>query len=304
MAGRPANPAGRPLRIDAHVHLSTWWPEIRRTGYRSDLDYTVPGLIREMDRNHIDFALTIQLFQAPSDEEALAEGRRIFEESGGRLFPVATVDPTGGEDAVAASVRRIAQEPHLVGVKLFPGYRPFYPHDRRLEPVYELAHRRNLPILVHQGDTLDGVGLLKFARPIEVDEVAARYRDVRFVLCHLGNPWIEEAAEVVYKNPNVYTDTSGLLGPPSSPYFDRALDHCRERVERAVVASGLPDRFLYGSDWPLEELGTATGLIARLALSNPDKTAILGGNAQKLFGLPSKRLPADLGSRTVLANKP
>jgi hypothetical protein len=284
--------AGAPPRIDVHVHLSAWWPEVRRTGYWSDLDYTVPGLIREMDRSHIDFALAIQLFQAPSDEEALAEGRRIFEESGGRLLPVATVDPTSGEDAVAASLRRIEREPELVGVKLFPGYRPFYPHDRRLAPVYELAHRRNLPILVHQGDTLDGVGLLKFARPIEVDEVAARYRDVRFVLCHLGNPWIEEASEVVYKNPNVYADTSGLLGPPPSPYFDRALEHCRERIERAVIASGLPERFLYGSDWPLEELTTATGLIERLDLNNADKAAILGGNAQKLFGLPLQPSPA------------
>jgi hypothetical protein len=291
VTGRAASRAGRLPRIDAHVHLSPWWPEIRRTGYRSDLDYTVPGLIREMKRSHIDFALAIQLFQAPSDEEALAEGRHIFEESDGRLLPVATVDPTRGEEAVAASLRRIEQEPHMVGVKLFPGYRPFYPHDRRLEPVYELAHRLNLPVLLHQGDTLDGLGLLKFARPLEVDEVAVRYRDVRFILCHLGNPWIEEAAEVVLKNPNVYADTSGLLGPPSSPYFDRALEHCQERIERAVTASGLPERFLYGSDWPLEELGTAIGLIEQLDLSHADKAAILGGNAQKLFGLPPKPSP-------------
>jgi uncharacterized protein len=238
-----------------------------------------------MDRNRIDLALAIQLFQAPSEEEALGEGRRSFEESGGRLLPVATVDPTQGEEAVAANVQHLEQEPHLVGVKLFPGYRPFYPHDRRLGPVYELAHRRNIPVLLHQGDTLDGLGLLKFARPLEVDEVAARYRDVRFVLCHLGNPWIEEAAEVILKNPNVHADTSGLLGPPTSPYFDRALEHCRQRIEHAIVGSGLPERFLYGSDWPLEELGTAIGLIERLDLDDPDRAAILGGNAQRLFGL-------------------
>jgi uncharacterized protein len=276
-------PAG--LRVDAHVHLSRWWPEIERTGYRPHLEYSVRGLLAEMDRSRIDCALAIQLFQAPSEEDALDEGRATFQESRGRLLPVATIDPTRGEGTVQRVIGRIERERPLFGIKLFPGYRPFYPHDPRLDAVYELAHRRDLPVLIHQGDTLDGAGLLKFARPIEVDEVAGRYRDVRFVLCHLGNPWIEEAAELIYKNPNVYADTSGLLGPPTSPYFERALESCRERIEHAVVASGLPGRFLHGSDWPLEALGTSVGLIEGLALDEADRLAILGGNAVQLFHL-------------------
>ena len=287
MSAERAAPSREARRVDAHVHLSRWWPEVRRTGYRADLDYSTGGLLAEMDRNGVAYALAIQLFQASSEEAALAEGRQSFGESQGRLLPVATVDPTQGEASVAETVGRLEREPQLFGVKLFPGYLPFYPHDRRLAPVYEFAHRRGIPVLLHQGDTLDGAGLLKFARPLEVDEVAGRYRDVRFVLCHLGNPWIDEAAEVVYKNPNVYADTSGLLGSPSAPYFDRAIDSCRERIERAVVASGLPERFLYGSDWPLEELSTAIALIERLDLDDADRDAILGGNARRLLGLGS-----------------
>ena len=276
----------KPPSVDAHVHLSRWWPEVKRTGYRPDLDYSVRGLLAEMDRNDIACAVAIQLFQAPSEAQALEEGRGTFEESGRRLLPVATVDPTLGEESVHRTVGLLEKERDLFGVKLFPGYRSYYPHDPRLAPVYEFAHRRGLPVLIHQGDTLDGVGLLKYARPVEIDEVAGRYRDVRLVLCHLGNPWIEEAAEVVYKNPNVYADTSGLLGPPGSPYFARAAESCRERIEHAVVASGLPDRFLYGSDWPLEELATAMGLIERLDLDESDRRAILGGNARRLFRIP------------------
>jgi uncharacterized protein len=285
---KPSSRPGKVARIDAHVHLSQWWPEIQRTGYRRNLEYTALGLLKEMDRNGIDIAVAIQLFQAPTPVEALDEGRRLFEDSGGRLLPVATVDPTEGEESVRQSLDRMEREPNLFGIKLFPGYRPFFPHDARLGPVYEFAHRRELPVLIHQGDTLDGLGLLKFARPVEVDEVAGRYRDVRLVLCHLGNPWIEEAAEVVYKNPNVYADTSGLLGPPSSPYFDRAVASARERIEHAVVASGLPERFLYGSDWPLEELATALRLIELLELDEQDRRAILGGNARQLFRLDQR----------------
>ena len=270
-------------RVDAHVHLSRWWPDLPRTAYRSDLPYTVQGLLGEMDRSGVDYALAIQLFQAPSEVEALDEGRANFEASGGRILPVATVDPTKGSDAVATVLARLEQETHLSAIKLYPGYLAFFPTDPRTDPIYEFAHRRGLPVLFHQGDTLQGRGLLKFAQPLEVDEIAGRYRDVTFVLCHLGNPWIDEAAEVVYKNPNVYADTSGLLPAPSTPYFEASVEQAREQVQRAIITTGAPERFLYGSDWPLEELELAVDLIESLRLRAEDIAKILGGNAARLF---------------------
>jgi uncharacterized protein len=272
-------------RVDAHVHLSRWWPDIKRTGYRADLDYTVAGLLAEMDRNRVDRALAIQMFQAPSTAEALAEGRQQYDGSGGRLLPVATADPTLPPAEFAAALAQIEAEPRLYGIKLFPGYRPFYPHDPRLDPLYELARRRKVPVLIHQGDTLDGIGLLKFARPVEVDEVAGRFRDVRFILCHLGNPWIEEAAGVVYKNPNVYTDTSGLFPHPRSRYYGRAIERATDILLGALVTAGSADRVLFGSDWPLEDLNAASEMIERLPIPTEDQAAILGGNAERLFGI-------------------
>lgn len=277
----------RTHRVDVHLHLSRWWRDIHRTGYRADLDFTSRGLLAEMDRSGIDHGLVIQLFQAPSVREGLAEVRQIASESGGRLHPITTVDPTLGEEEVRSALALWDAAPELAGIKLYPGYRPFYPHDRRLDPVYEYAHRRKLPILIHQGDTLDGIGLVKFTRPLEVDEVAGRFRDVRFVLCHLGNPWVGEGAEMVYKNENVYADTSGLLAHPSAPYFDRMVAQSREAILHALVTIGHPARILYGSDWPLEELSVAVSLIEGLDLPEPDREAILGGNAHRLFGLPA-----------------
>jgi uncharacterized protein len=284
-SGAAPSPVRARPRVDAHVHLSRWWPEVPRTAYRPDLAYDVRGLLSEMDRSSIDRALVVQMFLAPSVEEALAEGRSSFEASRGRLLPVATVDPTKDADTVEQVLARLDKEAPLFGVKLFPGYLPFYPHDPRVAPVYEFAHRRGIPVLLHQGDTLQGRGLVKFARPLEVDEVAGRYRDVDFVLCHLGNPWIDEAAEVVYKNPNVYADTSGLLPHPLSPYFEDAADQARESIRRAVVATGAPERFLFGSDWPLEALETAAALIEGLRLREEDRARILGENAAQLFDL-------------------
>ncbi len=278
----------RPFRADTHLHLSRWWPDLAHTGYRPDIDYTVSGLLREMDASGIDFGLVIQIFEAPNLDEALAESRTLFDTSLGRLRPVVTVDPTRGAEEIRRAIALWETDPLLAGVKLFPGYLHFYPHDPRLAPLYEFAHRRNLPVLVHQGDTLDRKGLVKFARPIELDEVAVGYPDVRFVLCHFGNPWVEEAAEVVYKNENVYADTSGLLAHPSAPYFERMVEQCRRRILQAIISIGSAERILYGSDWPLEELRLAVALVDGLDLPATDRARILGENARRLFGLPDR----------------
>jgi predicted TIM-barrel fold metal-dependent hydrolase len=271
-----------------HLHLTRWWPDLPRTGWESDLDYSLHGLLAEMDRSGLESGLAIPVFEAPSAEQALEESLAHAKASGGRLRPVATVNPTEGRDRVEAVVRTWEAVPDLAAIKLFPGYQPFYPHDPVLAPVYEFAARRHVVVMIHQGDTLWPDGRIKFARPVEVDEVAVQYRDVRFVLCHLGNPWVEEAAELVYKNTNVYTDTSGLLAHPHTPHFDRMFERTRQVLQGVVDTIGSTDRILYGSDWPLESLESALALVNGLDLPPSDRAGILGGNARRLFGLPRR----------------
>jgi predicted TIM-barrel fold metal-dependent hydrolase len=270
-------------RVDSHVHLTRSWPDLAHNSYDPSVDFSVQGLLRELDPHGIDHALVLATFQVPTVSEQLTELEALGRESGGRLRPVVTVDPTRGPEEMASAIEAWSRVPNLAGIKLYPGYLPFYAHDSRLEAVYEYAARRRVPVLLHQGDTMDPNGLVKFSRPVELDEVAVRHRDVSFVLCHLGNPWVEEAAEVVYKNPNVYTDTSGLLASPRVRYFPKMLERARRRVYNAIVTIGSPDRILYGSDWPLESVATAVELIDGLDLPPEDREAILGGNARRLF---------------------
>ncbi len=273
-------------RFDVHLHLSQWWPELETYSYGPEVDFSVAGLLGELDGAGIGAGVLLQLETAPSVEETLREGAEKGAESGGRLWRTSTVDPTLGAEAVSRALSLWEDERDLVALKLYPGYRHFYPHDRRLDPLYEFAERRRLPVMIHQGDTLYPNGLVKYARPVEVDEVAVRFRRVSFVLCHLGNPWVTEAAEVVYKNPNVYTDTSGLLGPPRLPYFSRMVELARRRLLEVITYVGGPDRILYGSDWPLESIATAVSIVEGLDLPEADREAILGGNARRLFRAP------------------
>lgn len=276
----------RSARFDVHVHLSQFWPDITRNSYGPEVDFTVEGLLRELDGSGIGSAVLLALPFAPNPRVGAEEARGLVEKSHGRLLPAATMDPTQGEAAVREAIDAWSEVRNLAAVKLYPGYRAFYPSDERLEPVYEFAARRKLPVMLHQGDTMDPNGLVKFARPIELDEVAVRHRDVRFVLCHMGNPWMEEAAEVVYKNENVYADTSGLLASPRTPYFPRMYERAQRRLYHAIVTVGDPGRILYGSDWPLESIRTAVALVSELDLPESDREGILGQNARALFSVP------------------
>jgi uncharacterized protein len=280
-------PDGRPDRIDVHLHLTRHWPNLARNSYGPEVEFNLPGLLRELDRAHVSTGLILSTFHVPTLDESLEESKSQVTGGGGRIWAVGTVDPTQGPESIAAALSRWADAPGLVGLKLYPGYQPFYPHDPRLDPVYEFAARRKLPVMIHQGDTMDPDARIKFARPIEVDEVAVRFRDVRFVICHLGNPWLEEAAEVVYKNENVYADTSGLLGPPSLPYFSQMISEARGRLEGVLSYIGHAERLLFGSDWPLLSIASSASLIEGLRVPEEDRSAILGRNARRLFRIPT-----------------
>ena len=248
--------------------------------------YSSAGLLREMDAAGIGWGVFLCPRLAPSLEEGLENVSSVARSSAGRLLPTGTVDPTQGEAQVTHAIELWSRnEPRLRGIKLYPGYLPFDVTDSRLEPVYGWAERQKVPVWVHQGDTADPDGLIKFARPIFLDEVAVRWRSVRFVLCHVGNPWMEEAAEVVYKNENVYTDTSGLLNPFAERY-DGQVRRMRTRLLHAILAVGDAGKVLYGSDWPISSIADGVGLVEGLDLPRPDKERILGGNARELLGLP------------------
>src|SRR5580698_3565661 len=116
-------------RVDVHLHLTQYWRDLPGTAYRPDLDYTVRGLLDELDRAGIGPGLAIPVHQVPDVGAGLEEGRSLRAESGGRLRLVSTVDPGIGDEGVAAAVERWGRTPELTAIKLFPGYLPFYPHD-------------------------------------------------------------------------------------------------------------------------------------------------------------------------------
>lgn len=164
-------------------------------------------------------------------------------------------------DKVEANLRRRS----CCGVKLYPGYNRLWLSDPIYEPVYELAAQYRKPVAVHMGLTSFARAHLKYAHPLTLDEVAADHRHTQFVMCHFGNPFLESAAAVVEKNPNVAADLSGLLeGRVELDQYFRDQAGYAGLLTTWLTAIEQWDDILYGTDWPIVNLGEYIRFIKRL----------------------------------------
>lgn len=137
-------------------------------------------------------------------------------------------------------------------VKIYLGYIYRFAHDAAYSPVYKLAEKYDVPVVFHTGDTYDTNGLLKYSDPLTIDEVAVKFPNVTFVIAHFGNPWIQSAAEVAYKNPNVYIEGSALLIGDLKKISAAGLQ--RFMIDPISYTYGYiedPGKLMYGTDWPL-----------------------------------------------------
>ena len=143
-------------------------------------------------------------------------------------------------------------------------------------------------MIIHTGDTYSVKGKLNYAHPLHVDETAVDHPDVQFVICHLGNPWIRDCMEVVYKNPNVFADISGLtLGA----FEDRFEVYLRRQVQEMMLYGVEPSRVLFGTDWPIASMESYITFMQELAIPEADKRKILAENSIQLFRLDHRHSP-------------
>jgi uncharacterized protein len=268
--------------IDCHVHLNRY-----EEGDTSSLHDRYLKLKDEMAQHGVDYALVLSSYLATAERPNTQEILDVVEDDP-RIGVVAAVSYLNYRAADLANLRALLQEERIKGLKLYPGYEPFYVHDARMRVVYELAAEFNVPVMIHTGDTYDPKGRIKYSHPIEVDEVAVDFRDVTFVICHLGNPWITDAMEVIYKNPNVVGDISGFTLGHFEERFERFM---LQQVNEVLAFAGDPSKLLYGTDWPICTMSSYIRFVNNLNLTEEENDKIFWRNAARLFriDLPNGR---------------
>lgn len=276
--------------IDCHTHVNHYEDEAVDA-----IPLCVERLTATLRRNRVDTALVLTSYKVSPGRPS---ARAVYEATKDlpHLHVVAGISWNTFSQTDVDELRALLEAGAIKALKLYPGYEYFYPADRKLAPAYELAEAFDVPVMIHSGDTYAPTGKVKYAHPLHVDDVAVDFPRVKFLICHLGNPWFRDCMEVVYKNDNVYTDMSGLtLGN----FTDRFEAYMRQQLKEMLHWGVEPTKVLYGTDWPLATMESYLQFMDELPLSARDKEMMLHENAAALFKLDVK--PKASGLRSILS---
>jgi len=273
------------MLIDCHVHLNNY----DETHSRPAEDIAA-DLFASMDENGVDHAVVLTSYKVNAHRPHVDEVIRVVGED-----PRVTIveglrwrDPDERTDLYNMEDR--IREGLVKGIKLYPGYDLYPINDPSLESVFRIAEKHDVPVMIHCGDTYAKQAKVRQAHPLLVDDIAVDYPDVRFVICHLGNPWFQDAAEVLYKNDNVYADISGLTLGEFHYEFERYM---LQRVRDMISYMGDPGKqLMYGTDWPLAGMRTYRRFFDSLELSADAKEGIAWRTAASLFKIDVAALEA------------
>ena len=114
-----------------------------------------------------------------------------------------------------------------------------------LNSLFETITGLGVPVMIDVGTTGMGAGLpgglgarLEHARPLALDNLAARFPALTIIAAHPGWPWTDEMTAVALHKGNVYWELSGW----APKYFPPSL--------RTDIRGRLREKMMFGSDHP------------------------------------------------------
>lgn len=278
--------------IDAHTHLGN--------GGVTDMRASAEELLRAMDDAGVDQAVVLAGRLNGCTNAWMLEQVAPHRD---RLLPVGAVSvhgPAAYGDERAEALDAMLAAGDLVGLKFYPGYEPYYPHEAWLRPHLALLAKHRRPAVFHCGDLYNKVAArakLKYAHPLELDALAAEMPGLTIVMAHMGNPFITEGAAVCLSKPNVYADLSGFVYGDFDDGESCGYDHAafKDAVARFVGIVGDTDRLLFGSDWPIARpasyVDATERAIRALGTRGLDLDPVMHATAARLFGPRTSERP-------------
>lgn len=274
--------------IDAHMHYSNITSFKQTATELAMLDYSYAGIEKEYADAGVVFGIAMGVTETkvdgfPDYDAPTPMGIDLEENVPPFIGLCPGVNPYGLDATALHALEQQLQLPHVVGIKIYLGYYPFYAYDDVYTPVYALARKYSLPVVYHTGDTYSERGLLKYAHPLTIDEVAVQHRDINFMLAHFGDPWVLDAAEVLYKNRNVFADLSGLVvGTQAELQQHLPPSRFFSHLQHALTYTDDYSKFLFGTDWPLAPIQPYIDMIRALTPAEAHND-IFYNNALHLF---------------------
>ena len=274
--------------LDAHTHIG-----------KKTIVASAEDLIRSMDKADIDKAL---VFAGKINAQATVKLLDDIAAFKGRLYAIGSVSPLALEPTLSNPLEAYAsrrdnflnffekcfKENKIHGLKFYPGYEYFFPQDDVVRPFLELLVKYDRPAIFHSGDCYNGVSgaKLKYAHPLHIDELAVELPTLKIVIAHMGYPWVRDAAEVCYKNKNVYADTSGFV---YGKFTHQNHLHFFDMMYEFQKIAGGTEKIIFGTDWPISHQRDYVRQVKEWCycadVPKKERKEILGLRAAQLFGI-------------------
>jgi uncharacterized protein len=186
------------------------------------------------------------------------------------------------------------------GAKIFKFYPPedTYINDPDLWPFYAKAEELQIVLDIHTGFCWVPPGKSKYALPLQLDDVARDFPDLKIVAFHMGYPYCDDLNMVAMGHPNIYPCLSLLI-----PWAAGAPRKFAKILGEAMRFVG-PDRIIWGTDYAgfgAQIKGAVQGFrefqfpedmqegYGYPALTDEDRARIFGLNLAGLLGVDASR---------------
>ncbi|MGH7702908.1 MAG: amidohydrolase family protein [Gemmatimonadales bacterium] len=276
---------------DLHIHIQPWRQlkpaamAVMRHGKEAHWERLLAlmddpsALLEVLDASGVE---RVGLVNYPSpdlmgfDDSTNDFAARYAEAAPGRLLPFGGVHPRFTRDP-EGDVDRLLE----IGIRCLKIHPPhqLFPANAYTEGldalgrIYRRCEERGLPVMIHTGTSIFPGARSKWGNPLEVDDVAIDFPDLRILLAHGGRPfWMQEAFFVLRRHPNVHLELSGIPPVRLLEYFPRLAE--------------LAPKTVWGTDWPspgVQDLRQSIDQFLALPLDGDVQKGILSDNSLRLF---------------------
>lgn len=284
---------GQSYPVDKRMYdMPTRLEEMKKCG----MDIQVLGLVMPgVDMFGRDLAL--EMAKEVNDEisEIIRENKSFL--------GLATI-PMAHPDLAVEELERAIKTLGLSGIKITSNINGTPLDSAKFFPIYELAEKMNIPILIHPTrplmvEAMKDYGLttvvgflydttLAMLRLI-FGGVLEKYKNLKFILPHAGStiPYLITRIDHQYKiNPDCRKNITKMPSEyfKNNVYIDTAQSFYNPAIMCAYSLLGA-DKMVLGSDYPFVSLDQAVNSIKGLPISEEEKEKILFKNAKRLLKL-------------------
>jgi predicted TIM-barrel fold metal-dependent hydrolase len=202
----------------------------------------------------------------PDHAEWVGAAHRAFPR---KILPAMIVDPRRGY----TEIQRVVEYHERYGVRCLriPPFRyQAPPTDRIYWPFYVKAIELDIPVSMNAG--MPGPRMPGAVQnPMHYDEVAYHFPELRIVMTHCGQPWVDEALSVMAHWDNVFMATTSVAPKYWTPEFVQFIN-TRGR-----------EKMLYGTEFPTIPWDRSRAEIEQLGIRDESAVLFFEENARRVF---------------------